>query len=118
MSDHQKPFIPAWLNNAGLSQAEFRVYCYLASRADNKTGIAWPQADTIASDCCMARNTVWKTIKLLEDPHKLIRRLSKPFGKSNRYLILTPNSSITDTIEEPPIGANQIPIEGASIGAG
>lgn len=96
------PFIPSWLNMAGLSQAEFRAYCYLASRADNATGVAWPQAGTIASDCVMAKNTVWKSIGALEG-RGLIIRVGKPFQGSNRYKILSP-----------PIGANGIPIEGTT----
>jgi hypothetical protein len=87
---------------AGLSQAEFRSYCCLASRADTATGIAWPQAATIASDCAMAKNTVWKTLRALEG-RGLIIRVGKPFQGSNRYKILSP-----------PIGANGIPIEGAT----
>jgi DNA-binding MarR family transcriptional regulator len=92
MSEPKKPFIPAWLNQAGLSKSEFRVYCCLSCRADNSTGIAWPQADTIADDCGMAMNTVWATLKALEK-RKLIARKPKPFGGSNRYSILLPTSA-------------------------
>ena len=114
MSENPKPFIPRWLNMAGLSQADFRVYCYLASRADNSTGIAWPQAPTIASDCIMAKNTVWKALRSLESM-KLIRRTGKPFQGSNRYAVLTlPIGANEIPIEEPPIGANQIPSIGAN----
>jgi hypothetical protein len=102
MKENPKPFIPGWLNMAGLSQAEFRLYCYLASRADNATGIAWPQAATIAGDCAMAKNTVWKSLRALEG-RDLIHRVGKPFQGTNRYRILTL-----------PIGANGIPIEGAT----
>ena len=114
MNENPKPFIPRWLNMAGLSQADFRVYCYLASRADNGTGIAWPQAPTIAFDCIMAKNTVWKALRSLESM-KLIRRTGKPFQGSNRYAVLTlPIGANEIPIEEPPIGANQIPSIGAN----
>jgi hypothetical protein len=99
------PFIPAWLDDAGLSQAEFRLYCHLCRRADNKTGIAWPRADSIARDCRMARNTVWTTISSLE-VKGLIRRVGKSFAGSNRYQILVSS-----------IGANKAPIDTAPIGA-
>lgn len=99
MKENPKAFIPAWLNNLQLSQAEFRLYCNLAARADTKTGVAFPQSSTIAADCLMAKNTVWKTLQLLTEK-RLIQRLGKPFGAANRYRVLIP-----------PIGANQIPID-------
>lgn len=111
-----KPFIPAWLNLAGLSQAEFRVYCCLAARADIKTGIAWPKAETIGTDCLMARNTVWKSLRSLEGK-KFIRRVGKPFQGSSRYQVLIPIGANEIPIEEPSIGANEIPIEDCPIGA-
>jgi hypothetical protein len=119
-----KAFIPAWLNRAGLSQAEFRVFCCLASRADVETGIAWPSAETIAADCVMARRTVWKALARLEDLG-LIRRSGKPFGGSSRYEILpssrSPSAPDADTPtgaigapDAPPIGASNAPSTGAN----
>lgn len=110
-----KPFIPSWLNMAGLSQAEFRVYCCLASRADNKTGVAWPKAESISADCLMAKNTVWKSIKSLES-RNLIQRVGKPFQGSSRYRVLSPTGANEIPIESP-IGANEIPIDAFPIGA-
>jgi DNA-binding MarR family transcriptional regulator len=111
-----RPFVPAWLNQAGLSQADFRVYCCLVARADVKTGIAWPKAETIASDCFMARRTVWKSLRSLEEK-KFIRRKGKRFADSNRYQVLVPIGANEAPIEEPPIGANEAPIGAAPIGA-
>ena len=119
-----KAFIPAWLNRAGLSQAEFRVFCCLASRADVQTGLAWPSAETIAADCAMARRTVWKALARLE-ALGLIRRSGKPFGGSSRYEILpssgspsipdadTPTGAI-EAPDAPPIGASNAPSTGAN----
>lgn len=102
------PFIPAWLDDAGLSQAEFRLYGHLCRRADNKTGVAWPQADSIARVCGMARNTVWKALRSLE-VKGFIRRAGKPFAGSNRYRILIPSIGANGTpIDAAPISANQI----------
>ena len=117
-----KAFIPAWLNRAGLSQAEFRVFCCLASRADVHTGLAWPSAETIAADCAMARRTVWKALARLE-ALGLIRRSGKPFGGTTRYEILSPSGSpsapnadaVTDT--DTPTGANEAPDDAPPIGA-
>jgi hypothetical protein len=117
MKENPKAFIPAWLNNLQLSQAEFRVYCCLAARADIRTGIAWPQAETIAKDCMMARRTVWKSLRSLEEK-KLIRKTGKPFGASNRYQALVPPIGANEApIEDIPIGANEAPIEDIPIGA-
>jgi DNA-binding MarR family transcriptional regulator len=107
-----KAFIPAWLNRAGLSKAEFRVYCCLASRADKDTRIAWPEAKTIARDCCMAMNSVWPTLKALEEK-QLLRRMPKPFAGSNRYQVLEPISAKDIPIEAAPIEPKDIPIEAA-----
>jgi DNA-binding MarR family transcriptional regulator len=117
VKENQKPFIPSWLNMAGLSQAEFRVYCYLASRADNKTGIAWPKAETISGDCRIARNTVWKTIRRLEGIN-LVQRVGKPFQGSSRYRVhALPIGANDIPIDSEAIGANEIPIEPFPIGA-
>lgn len=107
-----KAFIPSWLNRAGLSKAEFRVYCCLASRADKDTRIAWPEAKTIARDCCMAMNSVWPTLKALEDK-QLVRRMPKPFAGSNRYQVLEPISAKDAPIEAEPIEPKDILIEAA-----
>ncbi len=111
-----KPFIPAWLNQAGLSQADFRTYCCLAARADIKTGIAWPKAETIASDCSMARRTVWKSLRSLEEK-KFIRKNGKRFADSNRYQVLVPIGANEAPIGEAPTVANEAPIETPPIGA-
>jgi DNA-binding MarR family transcriptional regulator len=107
-----KAFIPSWLNRAGLSKAEFRVYCCLASRADKDTRIAWPEAKTIARDCCMAMNSVWPTLKALEEK-QLLRRIPKPFAGSNRYQVLEPISAKDAPIEAASIEPKDIPIEAA-----
>ena len=102
MSDNSKPFIPSWLDDAGLSQAEFRLYCHLCRRADNKTGIAWPAYQSIQDACGFSHKTVWATLKMLAK-RGLILKVGKPFGGSCRYLILTS------------IGANEIQIGDAPI---
>ena len=88
MSENQKPFIPAWLDEAGLTQAEFRLYCHLCRRADNQTGVAWPSYQAIQDSCGLSRKTVWRNLKDLE-AHGLIAKVGKPFGGSSRYKILS-----------------------------
>lgn len=111
-----KPFIPAWLDEAGLSHAEFRLYCHLCRRSD-KSGIAWPSADSISSDCRMARNTVWKVIKSLEAKGMILRE-GKPFQGQNRYRVIDQPIGVNHMpIDSTPTGANEIPIDESTIGA-
>lgn len=114
--DGKRPFIPAWLDDAGLSQAEFRLYCHLWRRAD-RNGIAWPSVDgngddgnpstkSIVSVCGMARRTAWKTINRLIEL-KLIEKLGKRhFQSSNTYRVLSPIGAI-----EAPIEASTVSLE-------
>lgn len=104
MSNILKPFIPSWLDDAGLSQAEFRLYCHLCRRADNKTGIAWPSYESIQKACGMSHKTVWKIIKMLEG-RSLIAKTGKPFGGSCRYKILSsiiPEGKLLDAANHSP----------------
>lgn len=130
-----KPFIPSWLDEAGLSQAEFRLYCHLCRRAD-KNGIAFPSVDgreengelketAIISVCGMSRRTAWKTIRSLIEK-KLIEKLGRGnFGSPNRYKVLVPigaieapNQSPIVSLEAPneeiPFGAIEAPSFGAN----
>lgn len=65
MSDFQFPFIPAWLDDIGLSKSEFRVYCRICRRA-GKSGWCYEGSKAIAQTCEMNVNTVRKSIKDLE----------------------------------------------------
>jgi len=87
-----KPFIPDWLNEAGLSQSQFRLYCCLASRAGWESRVCWPEIPTIMHECRMAKGTFRKALNALE-AKGLVIRLPKPFGGSNRYKIFCPSSS-------------------------
>ena len=115
MSESQslfKPFIPAWMDDLGLSPAEFRLYAHLCRSADNSTGLAWPSYKRMTAITGNGKTTLRRSINELEK-RKLIQKVSKPFGGSCRYkvfpIILTreeiesSNNTITDTIDEPPI---------------
>ena len=113
MSENQLPFIPGWLDDAGLTMAEFRHYCHLRRCADNKTGIAWPSYKTMTSTCGTGKSTTRRCLEELER-RGFIAKVGKPFGGSCRYRILVPivspqgqmdvaNSSTTGTIEAAPI---------------
>lgn len=45
----------------------FKVYCYLCYRYNQKYQYAFPSLETIAEDCSIARSTVQKAIKYLEE---------------------------------------------------
>lgn len=96
-----KPFIPSWLDDYGLPIVQFRIYCHLCRRADNKSGVAWTAGDTMAKICQTSARTVWRSVAELER-QGFIRRMGKKFGAANNYLVLVP------------IGANQAPIAPAN----
>lgn len=55
-----KPFIPAWLDNAGLTPSQFRVMCHISRR-----GLCWDSLDTMESVCKMRRRTIQIALKEL-----------------------------------------------------
>ncbi len=121
------PFIPAWLDDAGLSAAEMRTYIHLCRSADNNTGIAWPSYARMTSITGLGKSTVRRCIESLEKKG-MIRSMGKPFGGSCRYRIATivppegqlcvSNSSTTGTNDGqsivPPQDRNS-PLDGTSI---
>lgn len=54
------PFIPAWLDDAGLTTAEFRVVCRIARR-----GRCFESLTSMAQGCRMRRPTIQRAIKRL-----------------------------------------------------
>jgi len=86
MSEPQRlPFIPAWLDELGLSPTHYRVYCHLWRR-----GNCHSTAATIAGICRIKRNTAFDALAALEAAG-LVRRTARP-GR-------------TTLIEPVPIGA-------------
>lgn len=108
-----KPFIPSWLDEAGLSAAEMRVFIHLCRSADNVTGIAWPSYRRMTEITGLGKTTVRRCIERLQDHHELIAMMGKPFAGSCRYRVLPivppegqkgdSNSSATGTKEAAPI---------------
>ena len=83
-----RPFIPRWLDDAGLCSADYRVLCHLWRRADWQTGIAWPSIPTIAQICRLDRKTVIAALRRLESGGHLSRR--KHYRNSNEYVLRVP----------------------------
>ncbi len=117
------PFIPSWLDDAGLTAAEMRVFVHLCRSADNSSGIAWPSYARMVEITGLSRATIARTVCVLER-RKMIEKIGKPFGGSCRYRILSivssestlggpivspeeqledPNSLTREHIENPPI---------------
>lgn len=61
MSEAQRPFIPAWLDDLGLGPREFRVLCHLWRRGETHSTAA-----TIAAVCRIKRETVFSILTELE----------------------------------------------------
>jgi hypothetical protein len=61
----QETFIPKELDDAGLSQKAFRVYCHLCRRAD-KHGRAWPTIERIRKHYRGKRMTIIEAIRELK----------------------------------------------------
>ncbi len=66
------PFIPAWLDDLGLTASQFRILCHLWRR-----GKTFSNAETIASACHLKRKTVFTILSELEG-RGLIRRTPRP----------------------------------------
>ena len=115
MSEHLKrtPFIPAWLDDAELPQAEFRILCHLSRRAGNQSGIAYPSIESMATVCGMSDRTVKRCLQSLVGM-KLIESAGKPFGGSTRYRLLSPIVTPETRLESPNSDTGN-PIEAAPI---
>lgn len=115
-TEGKRAFIPAWLDDAGLSTATFRLYCHLRRNADNKTGIAWSSYERMGKVCGISRATINRCLTELMSRDLIDKAEKQYFGKSTRYVILAPivapearlnesNSIISGTIDETPIVA-------------
>jgi hypothetical protein len=104
----QKPFIPSWLDEAGLSATEMRVFIHLCRCADNQTGIAWPSYRRMTEITGLSKNTIRRAIERLEAPLKLIAKTGKPFAGSCRYRVLpiVPPEGQMDDSNSPTTGTN------------
>jgi hypothetical protein len=93
------PFIPSWLDDAGLPPAAYRVLCHLWRRRHTRTGQCNPSADSIAKACRIKRKTVWTALREAEAKGFLSRN-KLGFRASNNY-----------TLHVPATGAQSGPIE-------
>jgi hypothetical protein len=111
MNEKSKPFIPSWLDEAGLTAAEMRVFVHLLRSAD-KAGVAWPSYARIISITRLSKSTIRRAIDELKR-RDLIVMIGKPFAGSCRYKVLpivppegqkeASNSSTREPIEPAPI---------------
>jgi DNA-binding Lrp family transcriptional regulator len=91
------PFIPAWLDDAGLTPIQFRVLAHLHRRA-GKRGRCWPGSTSIAKACRISEDSLWPAVKSLEE-RGFLRREKRRYN-SNEYVLLsrsdvTPSNPVT-----------------------
>ena len=90
---HDYPFVPAWLDDLGLSQGAFRVACNLWRRFNRKTGQCNPSLDNIGNTCRMNRRQVLRALNELED-RQIVTRHKQAFGKTNSYSLRHPSTGV------------------------
>ncbi|MDF5717294.1 MAG: helix-turn-helix domain-containing protein [Rhizonema sp. NSF051] len=83
------PFIPVWLDDYGLTPAEFRVYCHVVRRA-GKNGLCWESVPRIAKACRLSRNLTMAALRVLTEVHRLLIK-NKRVGETDEYT-LAPSS--------------------------
>jgi hypothetical protein len=59
-TEKKNAFVPAWLDDLGLTPLQFRLYCHISRR-----GQCWEAAGNIAKACCVNRNSVWPALNFL-----------------------------------------------------
>ncbi len=82
------PFVPSWLDDAGLSCSAFRVLCHLYRRRNTKSHRCNPSVASIALTCRINEDTVWRAMRELQSAGR-IRRVASP-GRPNQYLLTDP----------------------------
>ena len=80
-------FVHSSIDDAGLSVHEFRIVCHIARRSGK--GDAFPSAKSMAEVCRMKRNTVFKSLKVLQERNILVKK--KREGTSSIYVITKPS---------------------------
>lgn len=105
-------FMPAWLDDAGLTPVQMRVYVHLARRGDT-----WSSAATIADICRINRKSVFSALAALEKMG-LIRRESRAGETTLITLVQTnevhspvPNEAPTAVSTRGSKGYGGVPIE-------
>lgn len=81
-------FCPSDLDDAGLTPAEFRIYCHLARRAGS--GVAFCGIRSMAEVCQLNKDTVLASIEILE--HRRMITVKRTPGSNSHYR-LTPKSA-------------------------
>lgn len=104
------PFIPAWLDELGLSASEFRVLMTLWSRA-NKELVCWPSVATISTTCRLHADTVWATLRSLEDRGLIHRRKHIGTRNGNEYTLRIPRPEAATGCE----GGERVPVPSAKV---
>jgi hypothetical protein len=87
------------LDDAGLSPAEFRIYCHLSRRAA-KQGRAWPGRESMAETCRLTGRTVTTAIQGLERRQMLVAHRTP--GQRSIYVLTKRSSWVVPSLSTGP----------------
>lgn len=87
--EYLKPFVPVWMEQAGLTVRQYRVLGHLWSRGQGK---CFPSLEVIATSCGIRRSTVCKILSELENAGLVTRKKRKARGVrfANEYVLAGP----------------------------
>lgn len=74
------PFIPAWLDDAGLTAHQFRIFCRIARR-----GVCHESLKNMAKGCHMKRQTAQDALAALVEINAVVKE--KRFGRTSIYTL-------------------------------
>lgn len=104
MLNSQLPFIPALLDDAGLTPDAFRVYCNLVRR-QGRSEAAYPSLDGISATCQMCRKRAMRAIRGLLGRGAILR--VPRAGETSLYEAVEPQKWRTTEAQETPRGATR-----------
>jgi hypothetical protein len=104
-----KPFIPGWLDDAGLTAAQFRVFCHLSRR-----GNCYESLGAMSRCCHMRRPTIQAALKDLLNLTAIIKE--KRTGQTSIYTLApSPKQALgRNTPTQPKTGTRTQPKRGTT----
>jgi hypothetical protein len=94
MNASNSPYIPRWLDDAGLATSRFRVLCHLYRRRNKYDQLCNPSISSIAETCRIKPKTVAACLNNLEAAGLLTRQRTR---SSNHYTLTNPAHIKLDT---------------------
>ena len=107
--DTFRPFLPAWLDQLGLSTSEFRIYAHLWRWCRTKTALRPCESslETMKRTCRLSEDTVWRALAALETLGLIHRK--KRYQATNLYSIVWPPPiTLKDGVIDSPQSARRL----------